>query len=157
MKSSNIIYRLKICLAPGLDLVTVLWLPSQLTHHRHEGWCLVVPVDPGAVVVKVGGELVVDRLGRLQVRRVPGCLGHPGLGKAHLVVVVGAPVHWRRDRVSVLSLRNKEWCHKFMKSVHLGIALLRYCVLMWLKEYIRWSLTGWSKANWRSCLAWSEK
>ena len=35
--------------SPGLDLVAVLGLSSQFTHHRHKGRRLVVPVDPGAV------------------------------------------------------------------------------------------------------------
>ena len=30
-------------------MIAVLGLSSQLTHHRHKGGSLVVPVDPGAV------------------------------------------------------------------------------------------------------------
>ena len=86
----------------------MLGLPSQLTHHCHKGRRLVVPVDPGTVVVEVGGVLVVDRLRRLKVRWVAGGLRHPSLGEPHLVVVVGAPVHRSGDRVRVLSLVSKD-------------------------------------------------
>ena len=39
------------------------------------------------VVVEVGGELVVDRLGGLQVCWVSSSLCHPGLSKVHLALI----------------------------------------------------------------------
>merc|ERR550534_706653 len=93
---------INLSITPGLNLVAVLRLSSQLTHHRDKGRRLVVPVNPGAVVVEVGCELVIDRLCSFQVCRVSSGLCHPGLGKTHLIVIVGASIDWRGDRICVL-------------------------------------------------------